>query len=261
MENHPDNLPILDTGATHCLLPITWLGAEECEKAKRIHLKVATGTTVRALLYNNVIYAKSVTRPLISVGQLKGMLGLRMIWDDSSPLIVVCYAGKKYVLLQANVVHYPPLVSKKEMRAVLSAIHDFTVKGELWNIHKWNAALNKTLDEFFWTNPDWSPPGIALKIEEIKEPEVMFSSLETSPTVIPLNSTSTPKTFNIEDLDADTEHEEEGEDEEMTKQEAQEIIMRHSLPKAVSRKNVQLPGYVPEGRLFGAFTTRGPGNL
>ena len=35
--------------------------------------------------------------------------------------------------------------------------------------------------------------------------------------------------------------------------------MRHTLPKAVSRKNVQLPGYVPEGRLFGAFTTRGEG--
>ena len=148
---------------------------------------MATGTTVRALLCNNVIYAKSVTRPLISVGQLKGMLDLRMIWDDSSPLIVVCYAGKKYVLLQANVVHHLPLVSKKELRAILSAIHDFTVKGELWNIHKWNAALNKTLDEFFWTNPDWSPPGIALKIEEIKEPEVMFSSLEASPPTIPFN--------------------------------------------------------------------------
>ena len=155
-----------------------------------------------------MIYAKSVTRPLISVGQLKGMLDLRMIWDDSSPLIVVCYAGTKYVLLQANVVHHLPLVSKKELRAILSAIHDLTVKGELWNLHKWNAALDKTLDEFFWTNPDWSPPGIALKIEEIKEPEVMFSSLEASPPTIPFNSTSTPKTFNIEDLDADTEREE-----------------------------------------------------
>ena len=108
------------------------------------------------------------------------MLDLRMIWDDSSPLILVCYAGKKYVLLQANVVHHLPLVSKKELRAILSAIHDFAVKVELWNIHKWNAALNKTLDEFFWTNPDWSPPGSALKIEEIKEPEVMFSFLEAS---------------------------------------------------------------------------------
>ena len=100
-EDHPENLPILVTGPTHCLLPLSWLGAEECEMAKRTHCKVATGTTMRALLYNNVIYAKSVTRPLISVCQLKGMLDLKMIWDDSAPLIVVCYAGKKRVLLQA----------------------------------------------------------------------------------------------------------------------------------------------------------------
>ena len=61
----------------------------------------------------------------------KGMLDVRMIWDDSSPLIVVCFAGKRYVLLQANVVHHLPLVSRQELKVVLSAIHDFTVKGEL----------------------------------------------------------------------------------------------------------------------------------
>ena len=33
VEDHPENLPILDTGATHCLL-VTCLGAEECEKAE-----------------------------------------------------------------------------------------------------------------------------------------------------------------------------------------------------------------------------------
>ena len=240
LEDHPENLPILDTGAARCLLPFTWLGAEECEKAKkRIHLKMATGTTVRALLFNNVIYGKSVTRPLISVGQLKGMLDLRMIWDDALPLIVVCYAGKKYVLLQANVVHRLPLVSRQELRVILNAIHDFTVKGELWNIHKWNAALNKTLDVFFWTNPDWSPPRIAMKIEETKEPKVMFSSLDAASHNINTTLISPPKT--------------------LTTKEVQEIIMKHSLPKATSRKNVQLPGYVPEGRLLGAFTTRGEG--
>ena len=46
----------------------------------------------------------------------------------------------------------------------------------------------------------------------------------------------------------------------MTTKEAQEIVMGgHSLPKATSRMNVQLPGSVPEGRLFGAFNTRGEG--
>ena len=87
----------------------------------------------------------------------------------------------------------------------------------------------------------------------------MFSSLETSPPATQLNSSSAPKTFNMENLDTETEHEEESEDGGVTKKESQEIIMRHSLPKAVSRKNVQLPGYVPEGTLFGAFTTRGEG--
>ena len=185
------------------------------------------------------------------------MLDLRMIWDDSSPLIVVCYAGKKYVLLQANVVHHLPLVTRKELKVILSAIHDFTARGELWNIHKWNAALNKTLDEFFWTNPDWSPSRIALKIEEIKEPEIMFSSLDASTPDIDITLISPPKTYNIEDLDAETEQEEVDEGGKMTSKEAQEIIMKHSLPKALSRKNVQLPGYVPEARLFGAFNTRG----
>ena len=45
----------------------------------------------------------------------------------------------------------------------------------------------------------------------------MFSSLEASPPTIPFNSTSTPKTFNIEDLDADTAHEEEVDEEGMTR--------------------------------------------
>ena len=60
MEDHPENPPILDTGATHCLLPITWLGAEECEKAKRIHVKVATGTMLHHLSLLFATQAKSM---------------------------------------------------------------------------------------------------------------------------------------------------------------------------------------------------------
>ena len=164
-------------------MPLTWLSAEECNQTKRIHLKVATGTTARALLFNNVIYAKSVTRPLISVGQLKGMLDLRLIWDDSSPLIVVCYAGKRYVLLQANVVHHLPLVSRSELQALLNAIHDFTTKGELWNIHKWSAALNKQLDELYWSNPDSSPPGISMHAAH-DEAQAMFSSIDVTTSLL-----------------------------------------------------------------------------
>ena len=82
--------PILDTGATHCLLPLSWLSLEEASSSKRIHLKVASGTSVRALLCNNVTYCSTVSRPLISVGQLKAMLDLHFHWDDSSPTLLVC---------------------------------------------------------------------------------------------------------------------------------------------------------------------------
>ena len=60
--------PILDTGATHCLLPLSQLTNEQSLSSKKIHLKVASGATVRALLYQNVMYCATVSRPLISVG-------------------------------------------------------------------------------------------------------------------------------------------------------------------------------------------------
>ena len=64
----------------------------------------------------------------------------------------------------------------------------------------------------------------------------MFSSLDTATPDIDITLISPPKTFNIEDLDVETE-EEEGEVEgKMTTKEAQKIIMKHSLPKATSRK-------------------------
>ena len=81
-----DMAPILDSGATHCLLPLSWLSDENAEQAKRIHLRVASGDQARALLFNNITYAKSVTRPLVSIGQLKAMLDLRFVWDDGPPI-------------------------------------------------------------------------------------------------------------------------------------------------------------------------------
>ena len=58
--------PILDTGATHCLLPLDWLVPEQAAFSKRIHLKVASGTSVRALLYNNMIYCSLESHNLCS---------------------------------------------------------------------------------------------------------------------------------------------------------------------------------------------------
>ena len=46
---------------------------------------------------------------------------------------------------------------------------------------------------------------------------------------------------------------------EMSEIEARDILLNHPLPKARQRTNIVSEDYVPEGRLFGAFTTRGEG--
>ena len=72
--DNPNKAPILDTGATRCLLHLSWMSKDVIEKAERIHLGVANGTRSRALFWNNVMYSPVTARPLISVGQLKVML-------------------------------------------------------------------------------------------------------------------------------------------------------------------------------------------
>ena len=130
--------PILDTGATHCLLPLSWLTNEQSRHSKRIHLKVASGSNVRALLHNNIVYCATATRPLISVGQMKSMLDLRFVWNDSSPLLLACSGGLSYVLLEATIFHNLPVITSHEMMALLEAVHTFTATGALWNAATWS---------------------------------------------------------------------------------------------------------------------------
>ena len=322
-------------------MPLSWLGEAECELAKRTHLKVATGSTVRALLYNNVIYAKSVNRPLVSVGQLKGTIDLRFIWDDASPLLLTCHVGKKHVVMKANIVHHLLLISHSSLQVLLNAIHDFTAKGEIWDIKRWSAELNHNLDEFYWNNPSSTP-----SINSAEDAQAMFSALDlpqeglhnpadnadekvstryaeptaevaqkdlvttavaetvlnpiasattkgseeqllttsapknilghltcakngpsddgtlttTATAVGALNAPpSTPEIHDLEECDAMTEDATTEDINAMDLQDAIDIVQRHSLPKARSRTNITTDSYTPQGRLFGAFTTRGEG--
>ena len=43
----PTQKPLLDTGASHCLLPYSTLSKQNAEKARKIHLRVASGKPVR----------------------------------------------------------------------------------------------------------------------------------------------------------------------------------------------------------------------
>ena len=276
--NSADSLelaPILDSGATHCLLPLTWLSDEDADMAKRIHLRVASGAQVRALLFNNAIYAKSVTRPLVSIGQLKAMLDLRFVWDDGPPILLLCSSGRRYVLLHAKVVHHLPLITTAELSVLLSAIHACTTEGSIWDRKKWSEQTGQELepygdpkgvtypltnhqhdqddhDEGEDETEGWKVEGSICQAIEVNEPE------NSSPIHL-----SQPEAYQVSDQDAATEPEEpipiQAMHIEMQVEEARKVLEDHPLPRARQRTNVRSDDYIPQGRLFGAYTTRGEG--
>ena len=101
---------------------------------------MASGPSVRALLFNNLIVCATVNRPLLSVGQLqlKAMLDLRFLWSDSSSCLITCSGGLRYILLEASIMRHLPVISQKEMHVLIEAIHCFTETGELWNAQTWS---------------------------------------------------------------------------------------------------------------------------
>eukprot|EP00971_Amphidinium_carterae_P197236 3914836-Amphidinium_carterae.1 len=107
---------ILDTGASHCLLPVAHLTAEEVELASRVHLRIANGTLTRALMYQNIIYAKRVPRPLVSVGQVTHSLPwvnlpLEHRYPPLNPTMDLHEEGKSYEVLQATLWNALPCIT------------------------------------------------------------------------------------------------------------------------------------------------------
>ena len=99
-----------------------WMSKDVIEKAERIHLGVANGTRSRALLWNNIMFSLVTARPLISVGQLKAMLDLRLVWDDGPRILLFSSCGIKYVLIRARVFHGLLIVSEEELKALIAAV-------------------------------------------------------------------------------------------------------------------------------------------
>ena len=94
------------------------------------------------------MYSPHTARPLLSVGQLKAMLDLRLVWDDGPPMLLFCSSGIKYVLMTAKVFHGLPIVSIEELKVLVDAIDDFTVTGKLWNYADWREALGRDFEIF-----------------------------------------------------------------------------------------------------------------
>eukprot|EP00971_Amphidinium_carterae_P149820 2970143-Amphidinium_carterae.1 len=133
--------PILDTGASHCLLPVAHLTAEEIEMASRVHLRVANGTVTRALMYQNIIYAKRVPRPLVSVGQVTQSLGLTFHWSNGIPRLILHEEGVSYEVLQATLWNALPCINEVQLKAVVEALTLVTLGSSQRTKTDWAKAL------------------------------------------------------------------------------------------------------------------------
>ena len=151
---------------------------EQAVQSKKVHLQVASGSEVRALPYNNIIYCATVTRPLRSVGQIKSMLDLCFIWSDSAPLLVACSGGLKYVLLDATIFHNLPVITSHEMMVLLEAVNEFTSKDALSNAGTWSRTLGSHLPLFHSSTPSHPVRLPQDNAAFTDDPQVMFSSMD-----------------------------------------------------------------------------------
>ena len=124
-----------------------------------------------------VTYCSTVSRPLASVGQLKGMLDLRMIWGDSSPKIIACSGGLRYILIEKLLFSgffFLSSLTKNYMRYW----EQFTTslrQGPFYNAATWAKRLGRKLSLFHGSSPTCSLPQDHADFTE--DPQVNFTSV------------------------------------------------------------------------------------
>ena len=193
--------------------------------------------------------------------------------------------------------HHLPAISQKEMPVLIEAIYCFTETGELWNAQTWSHKLNKKLALCHGQDPSGVCQRItrnALRIHKstfrlCKHPAhhlsifPPLSRLSTSLTMIhPLITSQktrvgrqqtlptmnqralcfqllpltmdfaiflpstrlyiNPDRFALDDV-----------------QSSVQVLLDHALPLMKHRTNVVTEQYIPRGRLFGGYATRGQG--
>eukprot|EP00971_Amphidinium_carterae_P032539 640725-Amphidinium_carterae.1 len=262
----PSLTPILDTGASHCLLPVAHLTAEETELASRVHLRVANGALTRALMYQNIIYAKRVPRPLVSVGQVTQVLGLTFEWSSSTSRLLLNEGTHCYEVIRATLWNCLPCITDHELRTLVEALTTATLSTRVWRKADWEKGLGLELLRMV-------TPGTVSKDEKSvlaqDDPEETEGNLSTCLLTLEELGTDdvvmhTSQAVTKEPLP----HPASGEPPSRTDAHAsvairiatlEKLVLAHKLPKQPTRTNVVTEDQTPRSRLFGAYCTRGTG--
>ena len=158
--------------------------------------------------------------------------------------------------------HHLPLITTEELAILLSAVNDFTISGLLWDRMKWSEQLGRQF-AIYGGSADATYPRTNPRVkfeDEVEESQMTEIQPQSD---YPQTASSQPTVFHLDDNDAPTEQEIpitlDAMHASMTVDDARRILIEHPLPKSRQRTNVCTDTYIPQARLFGAFTSRGEG--
>jgi hypothetical protein len=137
--------PLLDTGASHTLLPFTTMTKDEALRAKKLYLRLAAGKPTKALIVDDTLFAVEVSRWLFSVGQLRHLLGISFAWGDRGAELHIMIEGVSYLMLRAKEHHNLPLVWPVLAPKLLEGMRA-AAAGKPWTKKLWEKKFGYRLD-------------------------------------------------------------------------------------------------------------------
>eukprot|EP00971_Amphidinium_carterae_P136984 2714620-Amphidinium_carterae.1 len=94
-------------------------------------------------MYQNIIYAKRVPRPL--VGQVTQVLKLTFEWSGSTPRLLLHEENHCYEVIRATLWNSLPCVTDHELKALVEALTTATLSTRVWRKADWEKGLGLEL--------------------------------------------------------------------------------------------------------------------
>eukprot|EP00971_Amphidinium_carterae_P277977 5518156-Amphidinium_carterae.2 len=218
--------PILDTGASHCLLPVSHLTADEAELASRI----------------------------------TNSLDLTFLWHGG--ILIMTENGTPFEVIRATLWNSLPCVTEVDLKSLVEALTTFTLSSRVWSKADWEKALGIPSLQPLELSALPTEGKKDFQVTPVLEEEFSTSllSLETGD----LSAVTHEATGTVESKVDGELVEALPRTEAMPSilnqiSSPEKIVLLHRLPKQPTRTNVVTEDQVPRSRLFGAYCVRGSG--
>eukprot|EP00971_Amphidinium_carterae_P352811 6492739-Amphidinium_carterae.1 len=143
---------ILDSGASHVTLPLTWISEEQRARSVPIDLCMAAGKSQASCIVDGEVFSRGVRRPLLPMGKLVDRTGIRVEWTSSALLLKArddC--GVWRVIVKTSMRQSMPHVSLSVLPGVREALKLCRKQARNLSYEQWSELLGEAL---FHGDPD-----------------------------------------------------------------------------------------------------------